>query len=78
LANDYVWEVHTFCGVKKTREVVVEVVLSFPRGFFLGVMVPLYLVHSDGFSSGSPLFLIKDLEGMIDNFGRNSDTFLEL
>ena len=70
----------------------VEVVLSLPRGFFLGVTLPLYLVHLDGFSSSSPLFLIKDLERMldvgddwfhrdlmlIDHLSWNSATFLEL
>ena len=81
----------TFGRIKETREVLVEVVFSFPCSFFLSVMTPLNLIHFNYLPSSTSFFPIEDFEGilnirevgfyqdflLIDDFGQNSDTFLE-
>jgi len=82
----------TFGRIKETREVLVEVVFSFPCSFFLSVMTPLNLIHFNYLPSSTSFFPIQDFEGILDireiwfhqdfllfnNFSRNSDTLLKL
>ena len=56
----------TFDRIEKTREVLVEVVFSFPCSFFLSVMTPLNLVHFNYLPSSTSFFLIKDFVGIFN------------
>src|SRR6185312_3688979 len=70
----------------------IKIILRLPGSFFFSVMIPLNFIHFYHLSTSTSLFLIQDSKWifnireigfhqnflLIDDFGRNSDTFLEL
>jgi hypothetical protein len=79
-------------GLEEIGKVMLKIRFSFPCCFFFRMMIPLNLVHSDGFSSGASLFSVEYSDWMlcigqirfnfdslgIDDFGRNLNTLSEL
>jgi hypothetical protein len=45
-------------GLEEVWEIMLKIRFDFPCGFFFCVMVPLNLVHSDGFSSSASFFSV--------------------
>jgi hypothetical protein len=70
----------------------IQITFSVPSGFLVGMMTPLDFVHFNHFPSSDPLLSIKNLDRifnirevrfyqyflLFNNFGRNSNTLLEL
>jgi hypothetical protein len=79
-------------GLEEVGKVMLEIRFSFPYCFFFRVMVPLNLVHSSGFSSGTSFFSVENFDWMlcigqiwfdfdslgVDDFGGDLNTSSEL
>jgi hypothetical protein len=78
--------------LEEVWEIMLKIRFGLPDRFFFSVMIPLNLVHSDGFSSSASFFSVYHFKGMfcigqvwvdfddlgIDDLGRNLNTLPEL
>ena len=55
----------TWIHPKEVGKISLEIVLGFPGSFFLGVMVPLDLVHSNFFPSGISFLAVEDFHWVL-------------
>ena len=55
----------TWICFKEVGKILLKIVLCLPGGFFLGVIVPLNLVHSNLCSSGTSLLSVEDFHWVL-------------
>ena len=55
----------TWIRSKEVGKVLLKIVFCFPGGFFLGVIVPLDLVHFNLGSSGTYFLSVEDFRSML-------------